>query len=193
MTARTYDDLFNAILAMDAYNRGYNRGLEIEGDVTGSNGAYEKDEYPLGERIGNVIVTNELGDADAQGADFYAIAYDVDGGSGETVISYRGTDDGFPFGADIPAWATGAGVYSTPQTILAADFYQDVNGGSIAADDSITLTGHSLGGALAGFVGSIYGVAQSSVARLAQRIASIRLQVEALQLVRPADPQRGMV
>jgi Ca2+-binding RTX toxin-like protein len=158
MTAPTYDDLFNAILAMDAYNRGYNRGLEIEGDVTGSNGADEKDEDPLGERIGNVIVTNELGDADAQGADFYAIAYEVDGGSGETVISYRGTDDGLLFGADVPAWATGAGVYSTPQTILAAEFYQDVNGGSIAADDSITLTGHSLGGGLAGFVGSIYGV-----------------------------------
>ena len=32
MTNPTYDDLFNAILAMDAYNRGYGRGLDIEGD-----------------------------------------------------------------------------------------------------------------------------------------------------------------
>ncbi|MFK7791261.1 MAG: hypothetical protein AB8B88_01195 [Devosiaceae bacterium] len=32
MTSPTQDDLFKAILAMDAYNRGYDRGLEIEGN-----------------------------------------------------------------------------------------------------------------------------------------------------------------
>jgi hypothetical protein len=63
MTNADYDDLFNAILAMDAYNRGYSRGLEIEGDVTGSNGADEKDEDPLGERIGNATVTADRGQA----------------------------------------------------------------------------------------------------------------------------------
>jgi transposase len=31
MTNPTYDDLFNAILAMDAFNRGYDAGLDIYG------------------------------------------------------------------------------------------------------------------------------------------------------------------
>ncbi|MEO0384243.1 MAG: hypothetical protein AAF234_11920 [Pseudomonadota bacterium] len=188
----TYDDLFNAILAMDAYNRGYGPGLDAyQNNPTAQIGDAAIAVNANGEVLDSTRVFGESnGENVDEAASFYAIAYQL---NGETIISYRGTDDGFPFGADLPAWATGAGVYSTPQTLLAAEFYQGINGGSIASNDSITLTGHSLGGGLAGFVGSIYGVAQSSVARLAQRIASIRLQVEALQLVRPAEPQRGMV
>lgn len=55
----TYDDLFNAILAMDAYNCGCNRGLEIEGDDAQG----QADENPVGEKIGNATVTADRGQA----------------------------------------------------------------------------------------------------------------------------------
>jgi hypothetical protein len=72
------DDLFLAILAMDAYNRGYNAGLKV-----------------TGAEIGNALIGLEKGDAEAQAASFFAQAYTWNGeGNGRTVISYRGTDDG---------------------------------------------------------------------------------------------------
>ncbi|MEM1287384.1 MAG: Mbeg1-like protein [Pseudomonadota bacterium] len=134
------DELFKAILAMDAYNRGVDEGLVIS-----ANG----DHF-----VGNATFASDTrNDQDTLQASFYAVAYNV--GSGKTVMSYRGTDAELELPSDLPAWATGAGSDNTAQTRLAADFYRDVAGSTA---NPITLTGHSLGGGLAGFVGSIYGV-----------------------------------
>ena len=56
-------DLFLSILAMDAYNRGYNPGI----DVGDSNG------------IGNATIVGQKADVNAS---FYAVAYDVGTGVG---------------------------------------------------------------------------------------------------------------
>jgi hypothetical protein len=63
---------------------------------------------------------------------------------------------------DIPSWSIWfSHRYGDPQAELAAQFYQDVKA---LPDTAITaLTGHSLGGALAGFVGSIYGLAATPI------------------------------
>ncbi len=75
MTAPTYDDLFNAILAMDAYNRGYSRGLEIEGE----NAQGEADENPVGEKIGNFSVKSDHGNTRAPCTDCYSTVRQMTG------------------------------------------------------------------------------------------------------------------
>jgi hypothetical protein len=81
-------DLFLAILSMDAYNRGFNAGIDLP-DAQGT-------------QIGAARINRtseqiaELGDPNA--ASFYAVAYDISGSGiaeldGTTVISYRGTDE----------------------------------------------------------------------------------------------------
>lgn len=76
-------ELFMTILSMDSYNRGYNSG------IGGANG--------LGSTTGNLITdaTIQYASDSSEGsseraAGFYAVAYDWDG---ETIISYRGTDN----------------------------------------------------------------------------------------------------
>ncbi len=71
MSAST--ELMVAILAMDAYNRGYNPGITLSGTEVG-NAAIRDITVPLQEW---------------QDADFYAVAYEW---NGETIISCRGTD-----------------------------------------------------------------------------------------------------
>jgi hypothetical protein len=73
------DDLFRAILAMDAYNRGYNSGI---GPINGGLGG-------VGSQIGLATVTRQDGEAAAQAASFFAQAYTW---NGKTVIAYRGTE-----------------------------------------------------------------------------------------------------
>jgi hypothetical protein len=89
---------------------------------------------------------------------FYAAAYSLDG---QTIISYRGTDVNFP-AADNPSgsdlwngYGLAAGVFTSPQAEMAVEFYLQVRGS--ASTGSIVLTGHSLGGGLAGFVSALYG------------------------------------
>ena len=147
-------ELMKAILAMDSYNRGYNAGLSDAGP---------DDQDGLGEfgkKIGNATVLNFSLPSNAQSIGFYALAYSY---NGETVISYRGTDD--PFGAvsgsDISnGWALGAGNYNATQAEMAIQFYKNVAAGLGSGDDlrnaEISLAGHSLGGGLAGFVPSIH-------------------------------------
>lgn len=87
--------LLRAILAMDAYNRGYNAGIKDLGGV--------------GSQIGEATLSTDSTLGFGEGVDsaigFYAAAYTVAGGS--TVVSYRGTDrllDLLPwseFGGDI--------------------------------------------------------------------------------------------
>jgi hypothetical protein len=150
-------DLFLAILSMDAYNRGYGAGLTNE-DVGAQGG--------LGEtgQLGNatLLTRASLGLDDQayqnwQAAGFYALAYQW---NGETVIAYRGTDnaDWTTLGdgaSDLwQGWTVGLGFAPASQAGLAIDFYEAVTGRSVhdGAAAGTILTGHSLGGGLAGFV-----------------------------------------
>ena len=142
------NDLFLAILAMDAYNR--TGGVSSVGL-----------EMPSME-IGNATVLSGPGNVlEDTATGFYAQAYELSDGS--KVISYRGTDDSRDawYG-----WRVGAGSFTAAQAAEAAQFYQQVAAGSTNTsnlsltnlyDADIALTGHSMGGGLAGLVGSLYG------------------------------------
>ncbi|MEX3012039.1 hypothetical protein [Hoeflea sp. TYP-13] len=106
-------DLFLAILSMDSYNRGYNAGIDFA-NSDASDGSAE---------IGTATVSYNLNDAGisqaALDAGFYAVAYTISGSvnipelNGETVISYRGTDEISGDEGDSDAWngwLIGAGV-----------------------------------------------------------------------------------
>lgn len=75
---------FFSLLALDAYNRGYDESLFPE---TRGNGALQNE---AGRKIGNATVLFDANDPEgiAQAAGFYAIAYEL---PDELVISYRGT------------------------------------------------------------------------------------------------------
>ena len=104
-------DLFLAILSMDAYNRGYGAGLadgvnvDPEGNDLDGLGVF-------GSEVGNARILTHDASAEAQAAGFYAIAYEIADGAGidgldtgDTVISYRGTDH--------PLSPSSAGIAST--------------------------------------------------------------------------------
>jgi hypothetical protein len=101
--------LLRAILAMDAYNRGYNAGIK------------NLNESP----IGDATFFKDKGDTTAQAAGFYAVAYTLADGS--KVISYRGTDQNEPgliagteFGSDLfNGYGLGIGSPYSNQTKLA--------------------------------------------------------------------------
>ena len=141
----TSSTLMKAILAMDSYNRGYNAGLVFGNDANDSeaiNGVTQ---------IGNYTVYRSLGNDVAKNISFYAIAYQY---NGETVISYRGTDSlldaltGYDIGAGVAIGATDG----TAQGTMAFDFYNAVDA---LTTNSISVTGHSLGGGLAGAVAAL--------------------------------------
>ncbi len=74
-------DLFLAILAMDAYHRGYGEGVNLGAITLGTT------------KIGNATITDQSdidANSDERNAGFYAIAYDVSGvagfGAAEKVI-----------------------------------------------------------------------------------------------------------
>jgi hypothetical protein len=156
-------ELFLAILAMDAYNRGYNAGIvpQAGNAALGLGG--------VGSQIGNATVTRQDGGTDAQSASFFAQSYTLTGSyqsfsggpsliAGEKIISYRGTDSIPGNWGDLPAFSTAVGNYDSQQARLAIDFYKTVNGGSASTNSSIVTTGHSLGGGLAGYVGALHGL-----------------------------------
>jgi hypothetical protein len=157
-------DLYLAILSMDSYNRAYGANITDLSESGQLGNASLITRASLG--IDNTIYQNWQ----AQG--FYAIAYDVTNagvaGLSGKVVSYRGTNfninwsvsEFFTSPAVLDAangWTVGAGLL-TNQAGLALQFYRAVIGSGtdpFAAD--VTLTGHSLGAGLAGFVGSLYG------------------------------------
>lgn len=162
------EDLMKAILAMDAYNRGYDAGIDFrKKDGSGQPIADSDTIYTDGSgthyaQIGNATVYRTGGDSAAQAIGFYGIAYTY---NGETVISYRGTDNTSPTASDSDitnGWALGLGNYDATQATMAIEFYKSVaeqiDGPSpdLQAVD-ISLTGHSLGGGLAGYVAALYG------------------------------------
>ncbi|MBP7952444.1 MAG: hypothetical protein KAZ17_03060 [Sphingorhabdus sp.] len=157
-------DLFLAILSMDSYNRGYGEGVA---------GLDTPDFNPDGTpktiiRIGNATIIRDANDEAgiAEAAGFYAIAYDVSGvrdADGNplfdtgTVIAYRGSDYQDTDGAILRSndlwqgWTVGAGFPGGGQAGLALEFYTAVTGQSpYNTPGTVTITGHSLGGALAG-------------------------------------------
>lgn len=121
-----------AILAMDAYNRGNIPAVDIDNSA----------------QVGSASVLLTRADTESG---FFAVAYRV---GEEVVISYRGTDvrPFSEFAKDAENWAGGIG-WETAQAKAAAAFYQDV---VATYGDNVTLTGHSLGGGLAGLMASLY-------------------------------------
>lgn len=136
------DDLMKALLSLDAYNRGYNPAVTFGNDPNNSeaiNGVTQ---------LGTATVFRSNNSTDAQNASFYAIAYEY---NQKVIVSYRGTDNLSIKGGDIPAFFTGGG-FDTDQAMLAIKFYQELD--KLTSKD-ISLTGHSLGGGLAGLVSSL--------------------------------------
>jgi pimeloyl-ACP methyl ester carboxylesterase len=135
------DDLFLAILAMDAYNRGYNTGLTLPGT------------QGLGGTIGAGTVIASNASQAAQDASYYSIAYQI---GDQVFIAYRGTQIDQIVNTAINAYPVAIGLPDSPQSELAAQFYKDVSAANPGAN--ITLIGHSSGGGLAGLIGSAFGV-----------------------------------
>jgi Protein of unknown function (DUF2974) len=130
------EDLTLALLALDSYNRNYLRGV-----FTAPGGA--GDDNP-GVQIGDVTILRSFADT---ATSFYAIAYDMGGTTG---IAYRGTDD--LAGDLLTGWTLGAGFAAASQATEAIQFYQSVTNRSVfnGPAPDVILTGHSLGGGLAG-------------------------------------------
>lgn len=140
-------DIMMAVLSLDTYSRGYD-ARNFDPDLA-ENG-----------RIGNYRITHTSTDAQ-ESDDFYALAYidNVNGVDGtDRIIAYRGTDD-FPMDAWY-GYGVGAGSPGSPQGQHAIAFYEMVTGrdvNSTAPISNISLTGHSLGGGLAGYVAALSG------------------------------------
>lgn len=104
------NELMLAILAMDAYNRGYDAGVVVGGNQLGT--------ALLGRG------TNEQEEPEAVTASFFAQAYTL--ADGRTVISYRGTDRGFwapePNGDIRNGYVLAAGLPDATQALAAAEF-----------------------------------------------------------------------
>jgi hypothetical protein len=156
-------ELFLAILAMDAYNRGYNSG--IGNSATGLGLSGQIGTAQIG--VNSVVLDTLPNEGRAQAASFFAISYRW---GSDTVISYRGTDNigivsNVLLRGDIGnGWVTGAGFIGT-QASLAQEFFRTVvqDSATVTTDyaalktANVTFTGHSLGGGLAGFMAGIYG------------------------------------
>src|SRR5437868_6476066 len=127
------NDLFLAILAMDAYNRQYNAGI---GDaVTGL----------AGTSIGNATIGAFSADPSAS---FFAQSYSW---NGQTIISYRGTDE--PVTDILNGYWTGGGDILDREARLAIEFYKTI---VAQYGDNVTLTGHSMGAGDAGLVAALF-------------------------------------
>ncbi|MBL4589096.1 MAG: hypothetical protein JKY11_03325, partial [Alphaproteobacteria bacterium] len=143
-------ELFKAVLSMDSYNRGYNESIILSSDVDNYTG-YAQIIFDS-ETLGLDGSQNRLD----ENSSFYGIAYDL---GSEITISYRGTDSSLD---SVYGYKTSVGNANSPQALLAYDFYNEVatasNGGNPIdpLTPVISLTGHSLGGGLAGLIASTY-------------------------------------
>lgn len=150
-------DVFCSLLALDAYNRGYNAGIKLAGNTLG-------DAKIIGDSEKGLL-NQAIGPVGGVDKNFYALAYDMSGVSGwsgaSTVISYRGTDDEDWDKNDSDnylGWPIGLGNISPQtQTLVAFQFYLQVIGNADPQTASVELTGHSLGGGIAGMVAATFG------------------------------------
>lgn len=131
-------ELSYAIHALESYDRGYNFGVPGLGGI--------------GSQVGNNTLVMQSVTAPTSpevSASFYAAAYQD--AFGNIVISYRGTDAPLDV---VTGWTGGAG-FQTAQAQMAAQFYYQVK--QAYPNATITLTGHSLGGGLAGLIAKLTG------------------------------------
>nr|WP_041757858.1 calcium-binding protein [Bradyrhizobium sp. ORS 278] len=128
MTSSPSAALINAVLAMDVYNRGVNATLSVNFNRIGS--------YEL-----------VAGSVAAAADNFEAATYQLVGDPSTRIISYRGTDSI----ADVPAWLGGAGLTGWPTQFPDAEAYYK----QWATTSHVSLTGHSLGGGLAGYIAAL--------------------------------------
>jgi hypothetical protein len=135
------NNLLMAILSMDAYNRIYQQQIVVEANQVGTATLLTNIDMPTG----------------YEQASFFAQAYRLEN-SGATVISYRGTNDtSISLEGDIwNGWGMGLGSPGATQAEMAVQFYNSVVASGVTGA-TIAMTGHSLGGGLAGFVASLYG------------------------------------
>lgn len=144
-------DLMLSLLSMDVYNRGAEKVEPLGGaGVYGLNGQT---------MLGNLTWLGNhktlLGMDFDNPISFHAEAWAL---NGEKFIVYEGTDN--PLGGDLLfGWAVGGGVSIGSQAGYAQRFYEAVTGHSVfdGPQSNVTLTGHSLGGGLAGYVASLSG------------------------------------
>ena len=145
--------LMLSLLAMDSYNRGYLPGLDLV--------ALGASSTSLGNATITADSTANIGLAQTSAAGFYAASYTW---NGKTVISYRGTDNptalAGPTGASdiLSGWVSGVGIPGS-QVYLAEQFYNSVTGTTFLSGPAANtiLTGHSLGGGLAGYMAALSG------------------------------------
>lgn len=134
------NDLFKAVLAMDAYNRGDSPKIDgLDGNDS---------------KIGDARITLQSDRPIESVLGFSATAYSW---QGHPVISYRGTDNITSDAAT--GWTTGGGGFESPQALMAAQFYRTVMAQNLYTDPylaNVEFTGHSLGGGLAGLMASLY-------------------------------------
>ena len=136
MTPEQKKDLLLSILAMDSYNRGYDEGIEGLGGLQSQVSA------------ATLVDQSNVSDTSEEvKASFYAAAYTV---GSEIVIAYRGSVELQDFlVTDLQLILNGAITSFIPrQAELAAQFYLKVKQDN--PGKTIVLTGHSLGGVMAG-------------------------------------------
>lgn len=127
-----------AVLSMDCYNRNY---------VPSADNPVEPLQIDASALLGKTV--SIFDDFAVTAASFYACAYNVDG---TIVIAFRGTDAALD---QTTGWGVGTGEVSE-QAMLAAEFVRSVQASNPGTE--IILTGHSLGGALAGFCATVFGL-----------------------------------
>ncbi|MCP4188063.1 MAG: hypothetical protein GY763_10730 [Gammaproteobacteria bacterium] len=116
------NELMYAILAMDSYNRGYGAGINVSGPQIGT--------AVIGDD--SLILNSDPNDPNRvdEAVDFYAATYNY---NGQTVISYRGTDDRT---SDIDyGYAIGFGLPGGAQDTMALQFYKQVAGKESMGED----------------------------------------------------------
>lgn len=138
--------LMSAVLSMNAYDEDQNYALkQIYNAINGKN-------------IGNALI---VGVPDYnQNTLFGAVEYSW---NGQSIIAYRGTVSASFATVWTEAengYGVGAGSPSGPQALEAINFYRQAVASSNSSPfgSNIVVTGHSLGGGLAGFVGALYGL-----------------------------------
>src|SRR4051794_17645938 len=119
--------LTNAILAMDVYNRGAGPGLVVNFNTIGK--------YQV--IAGSLLWTGS----------FQAATYQLVDDPTTRVVAYRGTDQI----GDVLGWLGGAGIVGWPTQFPAAESYFKAWGTTA----HVSLTGHSLGGGLAGYIAAV--------------------------------------